>query len=67
VRLDQVLAGIGVVLAAEGLLYAVAPAAMRRAVSTVAALPDGRLRLGGLAAAALGIAAAWVLTRTGQG
>jgi uncharacterized protein YjeT (DUF2065 family) len=62
-NLDQVMAGVAVVLAVEGLLYAVAPAAMRRAIGQLATLPEGRLRVGGLAAAALGIALAWVLTR----
>jgi len=62
-RLDEVMAGVAVVLAVEGLLYAVAPTAMRRAIDQLAALPEGRLRVGGLAAAALGIAVAWVLTR----
>ncbi|WP_372623981.1 DUF2065 family protein [Falsiroseomonas sp.] len=61
-RLDQVLAGVAVVLAVEGLLYAVAPGAMRRAVAALATLPDARLRSGGLAAAAIGIAVAWLLT-----
>lgn len=61
--LEQVLAGVAVVLAVEGLLYAVAPAAMRRAVSALAALPEARLRNGGLAAAVIGVAAAWLLTR----
>ena len=58
----QVLAGIAVVLAVEGLLYAIAPAAMRRAVAALAQQPEARLRAGGLAAAVLGVALAWVLT-----
>jgi len=58
----QVLAGIGVVLAVEGLLYAIAPAAMRRAVTQLAEQPEARLRAGGIAAAVIGIALAWVLT-----
>jgi len=58
----QVLAGIAVVLAVEGLLYALAPGAMRRAVAALAEMPEARLRAGGLAAAAIGIALAWVLT-----
>jgi uncharacterized protein YjeT (DUF2065 family) len=62
-RLEHVLAGVGVVLAVEGLLYAVAPGAMRRAISALASQPEGRLRNGGLAAAVIGTALAWVLTR----
>lgn len=58
----QVLAGIAVVLAVEGLLYALAPGAMRRAIAALAELPEARLRAGGLAAAAIGIALAWLLT-----
>jgi uncharacterized protein YjeT (DUF2065 family) len=61
--LEHVMAGVAVVLAVEGLLYAIAPAAMRRAIGQLAAQPEGRLRVAGLAAAALGIAVAWVLTR----
>lgn len=62
-RLDQVLAGAAVVLALEGLAYAVFPAAMRRTISAVAQLPEGRLRAGGLIAATLGIGFAWWMTR----
>lgn len=59
----QVLAGVAVVLALEGLLYAVFPAAMRRAIASIASVPEQRLRAGGLAAAAIGVAVAWVITR----
>lgn len=58
---DQLLAGAAVVLALEGLAYAVAPGLMRRLIGAVAALPEGQLRAGGLAGAALGIALAWLL------
>jgi uncharacterized protein YjeT (DUF2065 family) len=63
-QLADVLAGVAVVLAVEGLLYAVAPAAMRRMIGALAELPEQRLRLGGLAAAAGGIGLAWLLTRS---
>lgn len=55
------LMGVAVALALEGLVYAVAPTAMQRALASLAAAPAERLRLGGLAAAAIGIALAWVL------
>lgn len=58
----QVLAGIAVLLAVEGLLYALAPNAMRRAILALAALPEAQLRSFGLVAAALGLALAWALT-----
>jgi uncharacterized protein YjeT (DUF2065 family) len=59
--LKEVLAGVAVVLAVEGLLYAVAPGVMRRAIASLAALPEDRLRLGGLVAAGIGIGTAWLL------
>ncbi|WP_137126559.1 DUF2065 domain-containing protein [Roseomonas sp. HF4] len=57
------LQGVAVVLALEGLAYAVAPGAMRRALAAVAAAPDGTLRRAGLVAATLGVAIAWALQR----
>ena len=53
------LQGIAVVLALEGLAYAIAPSFMRRALARLAETPEARLRLGGLIAAAGGIGLAW--------
>ena len=61
-RLEQVAAGIAVVLAVEGLLYAMAPAMMRRAIAALASRPEAELRGAGLVAAALGVGIAWLLT-----
>ena len=55
------LQGVAVVLALEGIAYAVAPGAMRRALASMAAAPEQRLRLGGLVAAVLGVGLAWLL------
>ncbi len=55
------LQGVAVVLALEGIAYALAPGAMRRALATLAAAPDQRLRIGGLVAAVLGVGIAWAL------
>jgi len=55
------LQAVAVVLAIEGLLYALAPGAMRRALATLSAAPEERLRAGGLLAAAVGVALAWAL------
>lgn len=57
----NLLQGVAVVLALEGLLYAVAPGAMRRALRSLAEAPEQRLRIGGLVAAMLGIGLAWLL------
>lgn len=59
--LTGLLQGVAVVLALEGMAYALAPAAMRRAIQTLAEAPESRLRLGGLVAAVLGVAIAWAL------
>ena len=53
--------GMAVVLALEGLAYAIAPAFMRRMLASLAETPEARLRLGGLIAAAGGIGLAWLL------
>jgi len=63
VTLADLLMGVAVVLAVEGLAYAVAPAAMQRALTSLAAAPPERLRLLGLLAATIGVAIAWALKR----
>lgn len=55
------LQGIAIVLALEGLAYAIAPSFMRRMLASLAETPEARLRLGGLVAAAVGIGLAWLL------
>lgn len=59
--LTGLLQGAAVVLALEGMAYALVPAAMRRAILSLAEAPENRLRLGGLLAAVVGVAVAWVL------
>ncbi|WP_083747457.1 DUF2065 domain-containing protein [Teichococcus deserti] len=61
--LMQLIAGAFAFLALEGLLYAAFPEAMRRMLATTLALPPERLRLVGLAVAAVGIGLATLLTR----
>jgi uncharacterized protein YjeT (DUF2065 family) len=61
VTLTGLLQGVAVVLALEGIAYALAPGAMRRAILALAAAPEQRLRLGGLVAAVAGVALAWAL------
>jgi uncharacterized protein YjeT (DUF2065 family) len=53
--------GIAVVLALEGLAYAIAPGFMRRMLASLAETPEARLRIGGLIAAVGGIGLAWLL------
>ncbi|PHK96410.1 hypothetical protein CR162_03510 [Pseudoroseomonas rhizosphaerae] len=59
----EVLAGLAVVLALEGLLYAAFPGAMRRALATLALQPPERLRMAGLGVAVVAVMAATLLVR----
>lgn len=55
------LQGVAVVLALEGIAYALAPEAMRRGLVMLIQASEQRLRLGGLIAAVVGVAVAWLL------
>lgn len=55
------LQGVAVVLALEGIAYALAPEAMRRGLVVLIQASEQRLRLGGLIAAILGVGIAWLL------
>ncbi len=59
----ELLAGLGFVLAVEGILYAAFPEAMRRAMAQIIATPQEWLRLGGLLAAVLGVVLVWIARR----
>ncbi len=59
--LTGLLQGVAVVLALEGIAYAVAPEAMRRGLVMLIQASEQRLRLGGLIAAVLGVGIAWLL------
>jgi uncharacterized protein YjeT (DUF2065 family) len=55
VTLSALLGALGLLIAAEGLVYAAFPAQVKRAIAALLALPEERLRLLGLAAAGLGV------------
>jgi len=61
VTAGTLLQGVAVVLALEGLAYALAPGAMRRALVTLVMASDQVLRTGGLLAAVIGVGIAWAL------
>jgi uncharacterized protein YjeT (DUF2065 family) len=52
---------MAVVLALEGLAYALFPVAMQRFLASMATTPAERLRVFGLVAAIAGVAGAWAL------
>jgi uncharacterized protein len=54
------MAAAGLVLVFEGVLYAVAPAAVKRMAARMQEVPDDTLRMGGLGALAAGVAVVWV-------
>jgi uncharacterized protein len=57
------LTALGLALALEGLLYALFPVAMKRAMTAVLSQPAEQLRLAGLAGAALGVGLIWAVRR----
>jgi len=61
VTFTGLLQGVAVVLALEGIAYALAPEAMRRGLVMLIQASEQRLRIGGLIAAVLGVGIAWML------
>lgn len=52
---------LALVLVIEGMLYSLLPTVMRRLNAQVSELPVSALRVAGLAAACLGVAAVWLI------
>jgi uncharacterized protein YjeT (DUF2065 family) len=52
---------VGLVLVLEGLLWAVSPGAMKSAAARALGFADEQLRLGGLAAVAVGVLLVWLV------
>ena len=59
--LANVLMALGLVLVIEGLLYALVPAQLKAMMQTVQKLSDDQLRIGGVAAMAIGVVAVWIV------
>ena len=59
--LENVLMALGLVLVIEGLLYALVPAQLKAMMQQVQKLSDDQLRIGGVAAMAIGVVAVWVV------
>lgn len=56
----SLLVALGLAIALEGALYAIAPGAMKRAIAQILTLPDQSIRYAGIAALALGVAIVWL-------
>jgi uncharacterized protein len=52
---------LALVLVLEGLLWALSPAAMKRAAALALTIANEQLRIGGVLAAALGVGLLWLL------
>ena len=59
--MNDLIVGAGLVLVAEGLLWALAPGAGLAALRAAAATPDAALRLGGVVAVAVGCLIVWAV------
>jgi uncharacterized protein YjeT (DUF2065 family) len=59
--MEDFIVAFGLLLAMEGLLYAAAPDLARRAVVSILQTPDSVLRIGGLAAAVIGVVLIWIV------
>jgi hypothetical protein len=55
------LTALALILVIEGIVYAALPEMMRRLAAHTTATPAQTLRLGGLAAACIGVVLVWVL------
>lgn len=59
--MDDFLAALGLVLVIEGLVYGGFPHLARRLGAEVQLMPENLLRIGGLAAIALGVFIVWLV------
>ena len=60
--MSDLVVAIGLIFAVEGIIFAAFPLGAKRAMAAALDIPDGRLRIAGLAAAIVGVAIVW-LTR----
>ncbi|MCC6735308.1 MAG: DUF2065 domain-containing protein [Bauldia sp.] len=61
--MSDLLVGLGIALALEGTFYALLPGAARAAVKRALDGPEGRIRIFGLVAVAIGVAIVWLVRR----
>ncbi|MEP0233860.1 DUF2065 domain-containing protein [Roseibium sp.] len=59
--MNDLIVALGLVLALEGTLYALAPGGMKSMMQSALQTPDQTLRIAGLVALALGVVLVWVV------
>jgi uncharacterized protein len=57
----DLVAAIGLIFAIEGIIFAAFPLGAKRAMAAALHIPDGRLRISGLAAAIVGVVIVWLV------
>lgn len=62
--MSDLIAALGLVLAIEGTLYALAPQTMRDMMAKMMTTPNETLRTAGLVAVAIGVAIVWLVRGT---
>jgi uncharacterized protein len=60
--MSHLVAAIGLLFAIEGIIFAF-PLGAKRAMAATLDIPDGRLRISGLAAAIIGVVIVWLVRR----
>ncbi|NVK35729.1 MAG: DUF2065 domain-containing protein [Rhodobacteraceae bacterium] len=59
--MSDLIVALGLVLALEGTLYALAPGGMKSVIKAALAMSDQALRISGLASLALGVLIVWLV------
>ena len=59
--MGDLITAIGLVFVIEGLIYALAPGAMKRMAAMASGMEESQLRIAGLAAAAFGVVVVWLI------
>jgi uncharacterized protein len=59
--MSDFLAAVGLFFAIEGIMFAVFPLGTKRAMAMALDMPNGRLRIAGLASALVGVAIVWLV------
>lgn len=59
--MSDLLTALGLVLVIEGVLYALAPAAMKAALVQMLAISENQLRRGGIIALVIGFGIVWLM------